>query len=152
MGTKTAKKTEKEKENARTQATKETDIEFIPMGVKDFVTGLDKKETIFVGSGSGYFFIGDAGTFLKDLPAIDDAFQASAKRRLKRSKTPAPERALPLGDRVVRKYYRTLLRDGKVIIIEGKGLGGFWTEREFRSAMKASGNSYARAYRSCCGI
>lgn len=134
------------------QATKETDIEFTPMKVSDFVSTIDEKEMIYVGSGSGYFFIGEAGAFLRDLPAIDNAFQVSVKRKIKKNKKKPSEENIPIGDRKVKKYYRKLLNKGKGIIVEGSELGGFWTEKEFRTTMEASKNNYIRAYRSCCGI
>ena len=127
------------------QAVIETDILFGPETVGDFVSGLDQNEKIYVGSGSGYFFIGDAGLFLQDMPAIDRAFRDANAKKMNRCRTVPKSAGVPLRDRKVRKYYRKLLGNGSAVIVEGKEVGGFWTEDEFRQAMKEAGNDYAQA-------
>lgn len=114
--------------------------------------GADDK-TVFIGSGSGYFFVGTCSEFLRDVKKIDEALARTQMKRKgrqekcrRRDDAGGKEREyIPLEERSVVDHYPRLQMDGYSIIVEGEETGRFWTKNEFDTAMAEAGGDYFKA-------
>ena len=98
-------------------------------------------ETVFIGARSSFFFIGPADEAREDLSLISAMLRRIASLSRKKSKTSASRRKRwRLGDfdgeklgrrKVIETYKHDMCGGGKVILIEGKEFGMFWTRHEY---------------------
>ena len=109
------------------------------------ISEIDKNTTVFVGSGSSYFFIGKAETFLKDIAELDFALMGSpSKKKCTPKARSKPEKVRkPLTERLIVDFFPRFQKDGYAIIIEGNETGGFWTKDEFDYLLKKCDKNYA---------
>ena len=97
---------------------------------------------IFVGSGSGYFFVGTPETFINDMEKINEAFMDVPQKKKKQADDADSCAEIPLKDRTVLNFFERIQHDGHAIVIEGSEVGSFWTENEYLEALKGNEGNY----------
>ena len=118
------------------EAGKWTDLEGLT--VREAMEKLGEGDTVSLGSGTAYYFIGTPPEYRRDEVEINRKLLG---RHLARAE-PEEERFQPVGDRVIRLAYERLdPEDGGILITSGTEHGRFWTREEY-ARWRSTGTGY----------
>ena len=113
-----------------------TDLERLT--VEEAMEKLGEEETVSLGSGVGYYFIGTPPEYRRDEAEINRWL----RRRHLAQAEPGKEQFQPAGGRVIRLAYERLdPEDGGILITSGTEHGQFWTREEYER-WRSTGTGY----------
>ena len=113
-----------------------TDLEGLTVG--EAMEQLGEGDTVSLGSGAGYYFIGTPPEYRRDEAEIN---QRLLRRHPARAE-PGKERFQPVGSRVIRLAYERLNpEDGGILITSGTEHGLYWTREEYER-WRSTGTGY----------
>ena len=103
-----------------------TDLEWLTVG--EAMEKLGEGDTVSLGSGVAYYFIGTPPEYRRDEAEVN---RKLLRRQLARAE-PEKERFQPVGDRMIRLAYERLdPEDGGILITSGTEHGLYWTREEY---------------------